>query len=120
MLIKISAGKTLNAISEEFSARFPYLKLKFFSATHAVGEESSLWDTLNMSLPISEVGSFDHEEILEIHGDTLVSSMEQEFQRLFNIGVQVMRHDGQHWTQTTATDTWTLAQQNAEGQHTSV
>ncbi|TAE57661.1 MAG: hypothetical protein EAZ89_03765 [Bacteroidetes bacterium] len=120
MTIKISADKTLKQISEEFSAKFPYLRLKFYSEAHAVGEKSSLWDTLNMSLPISEVGKFDHEEELHLDGHLKTATLEQEFQRLYGIGLQVFRQDGKEWIQTSNTDHWTLAQQNREGHADSI
>jgi hypothetical protein len=116
MNITITADKTLKKISEEFSQKFPNLKLEFYSAPHQVGEKSSLWDKLNLDQPISKVGNFGHDETLSINGHIKVANLEQQFQKLYGIGMQVMRRRGPNWVQTSASDDWTLAQQNREGE----
>jgi hypothetical protein len=120
MNIHISAAKTLREISDEFHAKFPYLQLRFYSEPHGLGENSSLWDTLNMDLTVAEAGNFDHDEDFSIDGHLKVASLEQHFQEIYGIGVQVFRKDGDEWIQTTNTDSWTLAQQNREGKADSV
>jgi hypothetical protein len=116
MKIQITAQKTLAQISDEFAALFPALRLKFFAEPHGVGEKSSLWDTLNMELPIAEVAAFDHPESLEVTPQMQVQTLEHRFQEMFKIGMQVMRADGDQWIQTTTTDYWTLEEDNIEGQ----
>jgi hypothetical protein len=42
-----------------------------------------------------------------------VSELEQQFQDIFEISAQVFRKNGDYWLQTTATDSWTLGEQNS-------
>ncbi|MBA3900883.1 MAG: hypothetical protein H0X62_11855, partial [Bacteroidetes bacterium] len=41
-----------------------------------------------------------------------VKELEQKFQNLFGVSVQVYRQSGSVWIQTTITDSWTLTEQN--------
>ena len=108
----ITADKTLEAISEAFQTHFPNLRLQFYTEEHAVGETNSLWDTLNPTLSLAQVGKIDHEETLSIHGGQKVQTFEQNFQQLYKLGVQVMYPIGREWRQTRTSDALTLAQLN--------
>ena len=116
MDITITPEKTLKEISEEFQSQFPYLKLHFYTEKHGVKEHSSLWDTLNMELNLKQVGSEAHGEKLHVSGDKVVKDLEQEFQDLFGIGMQVMRRKGRQWIQTITSDERTLDETNRIGQ----
>lgn len=118
--ITITADKTLDQINEEFVAHFPHLRLQFYTEPHKAGEDSSLWDTANMKLKLSEVGNFDHDEDLSINDHLKVETFEQKFQDLFGLGVQVMYFKDGKWNQTRTSDDWTLAEQNAQSQKNSV
>jgi hypothetical protein len=50
-----------------------------------------------------------------ISKQTLVSDLEHQFENDFGLYVQVFRKSGRIWLETTATDNWTLEQQNEEG-----
>jgi hypothetical protein len=112
--ITISAHKTLHQINEEFSARFPDLRLTFYTEKHGVGEESSLWDTANMKLPLSQVGTCEQDEDFTLSGEMSVSDFEAKFQDRFGLGVQIMYFRAGSWHQTRSSDDWTLAQQNTQ------
>jgi hypothetical protein len=44
-----------------------------------------------------------------------VSELEELFQEVFGLSVQIFRKSGENWLQTTTTDFWTLNQQNNKG-----
>ncbi|MBK6949217.1 MAG: hypothetical protein IPH16_15200 [Haliscomenobacter sp.] len=44
-----------------------------------------------------------------------VREFEQAFYDTYGLNVQVFRRSGNIWIQTTATDSWTLAEQNRKG-----
>ena len=46
---------------------------------------------------------------------TRVSELESQFEKEFGLYVQVFRKSGRVWLETTATDNWTLEQQDEEG-----
>ena len=114
--ILVTGESTLREISEAFNAKFPYLKIKFFAHSHEVGEASEVTDELDYSLKVNAVGSIQSPEQMSVDGHLKVSTLEQFFQEHFRISAQVFRRSGGVWLQTTATDHWTLAQQNQEGE----
>lgn len=116
MNIILSPNRTLNSIAEEFNHKFPYLKLKFFSQLHEAGSLTSDLYRLNGDMTLQEVGQFKHTETLHIDGHMKVATFESKFQKLFGIGVQVLRRSGGLWLQTSATDEWTFSKQNREGE----
>jgi hypothetical protein len=120
MEIIVTADKTLQAISEEFNAKFPYLKLEFYAHTHEPGSGNPRSDRIDSKLTVKEAGEFEHDENMSINGNLKVSTLEQHFQDLFGIGVQVLRKSGPVWLQTTTTDEWTLGKQNTEGREDSL
>ena len=118
--IRVSASATLGEIATIFEAKFPYLKLEFFGLEHNPAETSPRSARLDSSLSIREAGDFDNDQELSIHGNVKVSTLEQQFQEIFGIGLQVLRKSGLIWLQTTSTDDWTLGKQNAEGERDSL
>lgn len=114
--ISVSGDKTLREISEAFNAKFPYLKLKFFAESHEPGEANAVTDELDYDLTVGKAGRVDSPEQMSIDGHLKVSTLEQFFQDHFGISAQVFRRSGGVWLQTTATDEWTLAHQNEEGE----
>ncbi|MCB9236084.1 MAG: hypothetical protein H6581_30835 [Bacteroidia bacterium] len=115
MGIVITKHKKLAEVQEEFHAKFPYLKLEFFSKSHGEHEGSPRKNLLNHNLTVSEAGNFDHNEELSLDGHTRVRSLEHLFHDHFGLNVQVFRKSGTAWLQTTATDDWTLSHQNEVG-----
>jgi hypothetical protein len=112
--IQITGNKTLESIAAEFNQHFPNLGLNFFESSHGVGEESDQWDTLNLKLPLEQVGRYDHNEELSINGHLKVATFEQRFQELFGIGVQVMTKVSGRWEQTIESDNLSLSEQDRQ------
>ena len=116
MSITISKTRTLKSIQESFNTKFPYLKIEFFRKDHDSGAASAKKFMLDPALTIAEAGHFDHDEEISVDGHLKVSTFEHHFFELYGIGLQVFRKSGKAWIQTTATDEWTLAHQNQEGE----
>lgn len=114
--ITVTQQMTLEEIAEAFSQRFPFLKLEFFAKPHKEDRLSPAKERLDPELTIAEASQFDHAEVLSIHGNLKVATLEQHFQELYGIGCQVLRRSGNIWLQTATTDEWTLSKQNQEGQ----
>ncbi|MFM9943870.1 MAG: hypothetical protein ACKVQB_01415, partial [Bacteroidia bacterium] len=45
-----------------------------------------------------------------------VNDLEQSFGNTYGLGVQVFRQSGRVWLETTVTDSWTLKEQNSQGE----
>ncbi|MBD3637062.1 MAG: hypothetical protein HUJ25_06915 [Crocinitomicaceae bacterium] len=113
--LKISDDKQLKEIKELFNAKFPHLKIEFFSEDHNVGEASTYKSMYDDELYLSDIRSENTEGELSIDGHTKTSTFENNFKEKFGVNVQVWRKSGNMWLQTTTTDDWTLAEQERKG-----
>jgi hypothetical protein len=112
MIIKITEATTVKELQEEFVKRFPCLKIELYSTTHKEGEGSSVKNQLPVNLTIGEATGTAQKGIIEVNSLMKVSELEQLFQSIFGISAQVFRKSYSVWIQTTATDSWTLGEQN--------
>jgi hypothetical protein len=113
----IDNSKKIMDLQMEFHKKFPYLRLEFYTGSHKVGETSPAKTKLNGELLIDEVRTIHMEGDLFIREDMSVSDLEQMFLGKYGLNAQVFRHSGNLWLQTSATDHWTLAEQNRKGGH---
>jgi hypothetical protein len=109
----------LSALKTEFNSYFPFLKIEFFKAPHKIGEGSA------KNLLYSDTRSIKDCRIRQVNGnydfsdDLPVSTFEDRFLHEFGLSVQVFRKSGNIWLETSATDAWSLKQQNQEGKELS-
>jgi hypothetical protein len=115
--MKITDGKRLIEVQQEFQQNFPYLKIEFYVGSHKMGEGSRAEETLDAQLSIGEVRTKHKEGDLQIDGDLEVRQLEQLFYDDYGLNVQVFRQSGHLWMQTSASDHWTLEKQNRKGGH---
>lgn len=111
----ITDEKKLSDIQEEFRNKFPNLKLEFYRTKHDAGEGNPEQEKLLPEKTIREVRTTHTSGDLSIDGHQKVSTLESNFQEKYGLNVQVFRHSNGIWLQTTATDHWTLAEQNKKG-----
>ncbi len=105
----------LRDIQRTFHQMFPGLKIEFFSGHHEVGEGSPMKTRLDTARAIGEVRTKHTEGDLQIEGTMTVRTLETRFMDGYGLNVQVFRRSGSLWMQTTATDSWTLDEQNRKG-----
>jgi hypothetical protein len=115
MEVVINETKTVGEIQKSFSKRFPYLKICFFKKPHATGEASPLSEMYHADELIKNIRHKDKNGVISIDGEMKVSELEELFQEVFGLSVQIFRKSGKNWLQTTTTDFWTLNQQNNKG-----
>lgn len=115
MSIHITPDKSLANIQQEFHQKFPYLKIEFFRKKHGDHAASPRSAMLPVNQSIREAGTFDGNTEISVDGHLKVSTFEKDFQDHYGIGIQVFRKSGNVWLLTTATDGWTLSQENREG-----
>ncbi|OWY22791.1 hypothetical protein C7N43_02560 [Sphingobacteriales bacterium UPWRP_1] len=113
----ITDEKKISEIQTEFHAKFPYLKLEFYSQPHTEGGISA-HNMLDAGKTVGEVRTIHQEGNLSINGNLKVSTLESNFKEMYGLNVQVFRRSRKIWLQTTATDEWTLAEQNRLGEET--
>jgi hypothetical protein len=57
-----------------------------------------------------------HEGQMNITPAMTVTELEQEFEKIYGLHIQVFRKSGQVWLETSVTDGWTLDMQNKQGE----
>jgi hypothetical protein len=116
MEITINDERTIFAIQEQFNALFPYLKIEFFSKPHIAGGASPKSQLVNDSKKIGECRTIHKQGSITIVPSMIVSYLEQLFNDIYGLSVQVFRKSGNAWLETTVTDSWTLKEQNDQGE----
>ena len=117
MEIIIDDNSKLCEIQEEFSMRFPYLKLEFFEFEPA-NKKFFLKENL-ITDKNKTIGQIRHVHLfgrVSINGHQKVSTLEKHFRENFGINIQVFRKSANTWLQTINTDSWTLTEQNRKGE----
>lgn len=115
MRLTIGGDTRLSSLQSDFNNYFPYLKIEFFKIPHRIGEalaKNLIYDKNKM---VRDCRLMKSEGVLEFSNSITVSDFEDKFQKEFGLSVQVFRRSGNVWLETSATDSWTLEQQNSEG-----
>ena len=93
--IAITDQKTIESVQQIFSEHFPFLKLEFYQKEHASGEGSPDRLKIDVKKTIGQVRTKHNTGQLSIHGNQKVSTLEQAFQEVFGLNVQVFRKSGE-------------------------
>ena len=112
----ISDDRKISAIQKDFNELFPFLKLEFFNKPHAQFGLSPKRSMISASKNLGECRTLHNAGTISISSATTVVELEQSFSSIYGISVQVFRHSGKLWLETSVTDSWTLEKQNAEGE----
>ena len=105
----------ISSMQSAFHSQFPYLKIEFFRTPHKIGEGSAKNLLYDENRYIRDCRLKHTNGTLEYTANVTVSEFEERFQRDHGLSVQVFRKSGNVWIETSATDNWTLKQQNQEG-----
>lgn len=116
MKININDSRKISVIQEEFNHTYPYLKIEFFSKPHKPGGGSAKKLVEQNSKTIGECRTIHNTGKINISPDMTVTDLEQKFNEIYGLGVQVFRKSGNVWLETTVTDGWTLKEQNDQGE----
>jgi hypothetical protein len=113
--LSINKRTTIDSIKNQFSLVFPYLKLEFFKKPHysVTGRLRRYLHDDNTRL--STISTRITPGLITLISQMKVGELESMFETDYGLHVQVFRKSGNVWLETTATDSWTLEQQNEEG-----
>ena len=105
MDIQITPETKISELKASFSKRFPHLKIEFFSGItrKIAGDEQ---------LEVQAISGRKQPGALHITGLTTVFELEKLFNLRYGLNAEVFRKSGSDWLETTATDEWTLDEQN--------
>ena len=110
--MKITDDKTLHEMQDEFRSEFPFLKLEFFSHPQGVAKESASRYRLKPHLITGQVRTTHNCGYINLDPNLTTGALEQTFQNIFGLNIQVYRRSFGNWVQTWSSDTWTLKEQN--------
>lgn len=105
---------TLKSIKDQFNQKFPHLKIEFFEVKHGKGEGSSKELMYDDAFRIKDIRKEGAMMPIGIHGNLKTSTLEKIFEDELGVYIQVYKKSNNVWIQTTATDDWTLSQQESD------
>lgn len=105
---------TLKSIKDQFTAKFPHLKIEFFETKHAKGEASDKDQMYDDAFRIKDIRKEGAMIPISIHGNLKTATIEKLFEEELGVYIQVYKKSKGVWIQTTATDDWTLSKQEEE------
>ncbi|MBA3680378.1 MAG: hypothetical protein H0W73_04305 [Bacteroidetes bacterium] len=119
MKININDHRKIFAIQEEFNTLFPYLKIEFFSKPHKVAGPSAKTIIKHNNKTLGECRTIHNNGEITITPNLTVADLEQRFQDVYGLSLQIFRKSGKVWLETTLTDGWSLDEQNKQGEELS-
>jgi hypothetical protein len=114
--LTIQPDDTVEVFQKKFNRIYPYLKVEFFKKPHRKGQGSSKRDMYPSTVMFRELIGSKDKNIFGWDDNMVIEEFEQGLQSKFGLSVQVFRKSGNVWLVTSATDNWTLKQQNEEGE----
>jgi len=105
----------LHDIQVGFNRLFPHLKISFYAVSHKEGEGSAAKNELDAHQQLSRIRTVHKEGEIVIQPEMTVAELEGIFASHFGLNAQIFRKSGNLWMQTTATDHWSLGEQNRKG-----
>lgn len=109
--LQLKRSTSLNDIKKAFNEKFSMLKLEFFKKSHGESEGSKAELMITSDEQIENLGFAKDEATIIFGEETKVSDLEQSFERIGGLHVQVFRKSGSVWLETIGSDSWTLAEQ---------
>ncbi len=114
--MQISNDKAVHELIAEFNQVFPFLKIEFYSVSYLPSKLFSNDKLIRHSASIAQCRKSNQEGDLVLSPQQTVAQLEQELWTGFGLSAQVFRKSGSLWIETSLTDSWTLKQQNLEGE----
>ena len=115
MKITINDHRKIFAIQEEFSTVFPYLKLEFLSKPHEPSGKPGEKPFRNDSKTLGECRTIHNKGEITITPNMTIAELEERFEDVYGLGVQVFCKSDTKWVETSATKKFTLEEQNRAG-----
>lgn len=114
-IVDINKMQTISGAQQQFNTAFPFLKIEFFREAPVSGRGNAKNKMIVTDMRLENIQSKPKTGKIILHEATTVIQLEECFEKEFGLYIQVFRKSGRIWLETTATDNWTLSQQNEEG-----
>jgi len=116
MNIIINDERKIDAVQKDFNKVFPYLRVEFFSKSHKLGDTGAKKFVKPHAKKLGECRITSNNVEIVISPEMTVNDLEQSFGNTYGLGVLIFRQSGRVWLETTVTDSWTLKEQNRQGE----
>lgn len=116
----ISRKMTIKEIQEQFTTKFPGLKIEFYDRKHRDFKGSNIVNQFPNSLQMAEINEHLMNGLILLDPEQTVIDLENEFEARFGLHVQIFRRSKDLWLQTSTTDDWSLRIQNEKGIHSTL
>lgn len=116
-IIEINEHSTLGSVQAQFNKVYPYLKVSFYSKLTDIknGEKLKLLDQFDKELVLLSKTAKNKINFL-ITPDLSVTQLDKLFIDHFGLHILIHRNSGRLWLQINATDSWSLEEQNKQGE----
>lgn len=111
----IQDNLSIKEIQEAFHGLYPGLKIEMYEIAHEESKGSKKSDQYDSSVRLSEIRSFHKEGDFTILPEMTVQQVEDIFEELYGLHVQIFRKSNTIWLQTSKTDHWTISESNRKG-----
>ncbi len=111
--MQITKESHLFNIQLRFKEKFPLLKIEFFKSKHEKLQLSPLSDEVMQDVTVGQLNPDLVDGEWELFGSEATGDFEERMETRFGLHVQVYRKSGINWLQTSNTDVWSLAKQEA-------
>ena len=118
MVFIINDSTRVLDIQEAFTKMFPFLKLEFYrKGIHASrGIIDIKQPNISKDKTLAEISTITKESQVTVLPEMTVIELENNIKEQFGVNLQVFRKSGNVWLQTSLTDSWTLKEQNHQGE----
>jgi hypothetical protein len=116
MNIEIHDTNSLSSVQQAFNSMFPYLKIEFFTNLKSVSGRFQRKVIEKYIQTFGEHKKTDSIDPIVISPEMTIADLDQQLQTAFGMSVKLYRYSGRLWLETSVTDSWTLEQQNKEGE----
>ena len=113
--LNIIPEETIENLQDRFRKAFPFLNIECFSGPPAKDGGSAKKMMYPATKRLSECMKVKGPVKISVDPAFSVSRFEELLEKSTGLNAQVFRKAGKIWLETTATDSWSLAQQNEEG-----
>jgi len=113
MKLDMSTYKTIEELREDFTTKYPFLKLEFYKITDTASSTRTR-ERLPHSTLLRAAG-LKNPGFIEINDEMTVGELEKTLLKQFGLAAQVSRNSAGVWLETTMTDNWSLEKQNKYG-----
>lgn len=113
--LRIDSTQTIRSVQKQFNDLYSFLRLEFFKQPPISGAGNAKNKMITSDMKLKDIQSNQKPGKIIVSRQTRVSELESQFEKEFGLYVQVFRKSGRVWLETTATDNWTLEQQDEEG-----